>query len=99
MPYFYTACLCIYFFSGVASPSSDFSSTTTNLVFIPDTAEMMMCTDISIIDDTAVENNESFSVLLNTSVAGVTTAPSVGQVTILDDDSTCFTVWSLHSSE
>lgn len=60
---------------------------------------MMMCTDISIIDDTAVENNERFSVLLNTSVAGVTTAPSVGQVTILDDDSMCFTVWSLCSSE
>ena len=54
--------------------------------FIPGVNEL--CTsEISIIDDLVLEDNETFSVLLSTTDLDVSLEPSSASVTIVDNDS------------
>ena len=56
------------------------------LTFLQGTSQQ--CANISISDDTVLENNEFFSVQLTTTDQAVTLSPRSATVTIGDDDST-----------
>ena len=51
------------------------------------------CTSISISDDPILENDELFSVVLNTTDQAVTLRPSSANITIEDDDGKSFYRW------
>ena len=56
------------------------------------------CTSISISDDPILENDEFFSVVLNTTDQAVTLRPSVANITIEDDDGKSFYSWHFKTS-
>ena len=56
------------------------------------------CTSISISDDPILENDEFFSVVLNTTDQTVTLRPSTANITIEDDDGKLFYSWHLKTS-
>ena len=56
------------------------------LVFIPETQAQPQCISISIIDDSILEDTESFNVLLNSSVNARVDLGSPSIVYILDND-------------
>ena len=56
------------------------------------------CTSISISDDPILENDELFSVVLNTTDQAVTLRPSVANITIEDDDGKSFYSWHFKTS-
>ena len=57
--------------------------------------EDQQCTSISISDDPILENDELFSVQLNTTDQAVTLHPSSANITIGDDDGEAFYSWHL----
>ena len=66
--------------------ASDDFTTMIVFTFIPGVNEL--CTsEISIIDDLVLEDNETFSVLLSTTDLDVSLEPSSASVTIVDNDS------------
>ena len=72
----------------VHAASDDFTTMRNIIVFtfIPGVNEL--CTsEISIIDDLVLEDNETFSVLLSTTDLNVSLEPSSASVTIVDNDS------------
>ena len=56
------------------------------------------CTSISISDDPILENDEFFSVVLNTTDQAVTLRPSTANITIEDDDGKSFYSWHFKTS-
>ena len=56
------------------------------------------CTSISISDDPILENDEFFSVVLNTTDQAVTLRPSAANITIKDDDGKSFYSWHFKTS-
>ena len=56
------------------------------------------CTSISISDDPILENDEFFSVELNTRDQAVTLHPSSANITIWDDDGEAFYSWHFKTS-
>ena len=56
------------------------------------------CTSISISDDPILENDELFSVVLNTTDQAVTLRPSTANITIEDDDGKSFYSWHFKTS-
>ena len=56
------------------------------------------CTSISISDDPILENDEFFSVVLNTTDQAVTLRPSAANITIEDDDGKSFYSWHFKTS-
>jgi len=66
--------------------SSDFLPVTESLSFIP-SGSQQKCINISIPQDRTVENNESFSVVVNSSDQDVVLASSEATVIIIDEDS------------
>ena len=56
------------------------------------------CTSISITDDPVLENDELFSVQLNTTDLAVTLHPSSANITIEDNDSKSFYSWHFKTS-
>lgn len=56
------------------------------LTFSPN-LEVTLCSQIPIQNDSVLEDDETFSVLLSTSDSSVSLVPSSGLVTIVDDDS------------
>ena len=75
----------------------DFTTVTNILVFtfIPGVNEL--CTsEISIIDDLVLEDNETLTVLLSTTDLDVSLEPSSASVTIVDNDSK-IVLWPLFS--
>lgn len=63
----------------------DFSALSANSLFFSG-ASGVECLSVSILDDSVVEVNETFSVLLAASSSAVDVAPSLATVTIIDDD-------------
>lgn len=64
---------------------SDFTSTTIELEFQP--ASTRACGNISILEDSRLENSETFSVELNTTDQAVVLNPMMAIVSIADNDS------------
>ena len=64
----------------------DFNSTTSSLLFTPTNSGDPQCTDISIVDDTILENDEVFSVELSTNDLDVDFETASAMVTISDND-------------
>ena len=60
--------------------------------------EDQQCTSISISDDPILENDELFSVQLNTTDQAVTLHPSSANITIGDDDGEAFYSWHFKTS-
>ena len=56
------------------------------------------CTSISISDDPILENDEFFSVVLNTTDQAVTLRPSSANITIEDDDGKSFYRWHFNAN-
>lgn len=52
----------------------------------------VQCTNISIVNDTTLENDERFFVQLTTTDVDIDLAPSVAEVIISDDDGECYSV-------
>lgn len=63
----------------------DFSALSSTSLFFSG-ASGVECLNISILDDSIVEQNETFSVLLTASNSAVEISPSSATVTIIDDD-------------
>ena len=61
-----------------------------NLTFTPN--EIEFCYNITVMDDTVYENQETLSLTLTTLDAGIIVNPDVFNITILDDDGTLTTV-------
>ena len=62
----------------------DFMTTSGVLTF--NTSTPIQCDQVTIINDTILENDETFFVLLESTEAVVIIGSSLGNVTILDDD-------------
>jgi len=58
------------------------------LLFQPETANQLQCTNITIINDMVLEVDEVFFVVLSSSEPRIIVNPNTSIVTILDDDST-----------
>ena len=65
----------------------DFMTTSGVLTF--NTSTPIQCGQVTIINDTILENDETFFVLLESTEAVVIIGSSLGNVTILDDDREC----------
>ena len=72
-----------YPFAGVEdySPVSNIE-----LLFQPASASQPQCVDIQLVDDSVLENNETFLVTLSSSDSAVLTNPNAATVTINNDD-------------
>lgn len=65
---------------------SDYGALSTSLTFEPTNSLGPLCVNISIVDDTAVEDDELFIVQLDTSDSAIIIAPNTSSVVILNDD-------------
>ena len=81
-----SVCILLLLFPCIAS--DDYTSLTNELMFVPATSEQ--CTLITIDLDTVVENNEIFSVQLDTRDQDVILFPTRASILIMDDDSESF---------
>ena len=57
-----------------------------SLSFDASNAGMVMCFNISIVDDAVAESTETFTVSLNSADSDITFDPATCTVTVLDDD-------------
>ena len=72
--------------------SSDYSFTPSEIIFPSESANnTMKCADVTITDDTALEGNQTFTVILSTLNPGVVLEDSETLITIEDDDSVLLT--------
>ena len=59
----------------------------TNIELTPSNINMLICVNITIIDDDIVEDEETFSCVLSSNDSAVVFSPNTSVVTIIDDDS------------
>ena len=83
-------CTTVQFLSSFlpSTAGEDYSATAGDLIFQPANASQQLCIAILLLQNTAVENIETFSVQLTTEDPQVTIIPNTSTVTILDDDGT-----------
>lgn len=83
-------CTTVQFLSSFlpSTAGEDYSATAGDLIFQPANASQQLCIAILLLQNTAVENSETFSVQLTTEDPQVTIIPNTSTVTILDDDGT-----------
>ncbi len=85
-------CVCVTLYPSIAENDSDYRFIPMEITFTNVSMEDM-CVDVPIIDDSTLENVESFTLSLSSSQVGVVTLdPNSSTVTIMDDDSEL--VWS-----
>ena len=53
---------------------------------------MTNCVDIEIVDDSIVESNEDFSLVISTSEERVTLSPESAEIVITDNDCKCYSI-------
>ena len=82
----------------------DFSSLVDQLTFNPGSGLQRDCATITVVSDTTLEDDESFSVVLTTTDPDVIISPNTAFVTITNDDSkylcltSCEGQWLKHGS-
>ena len=73
-----------------AIAGSDYLSVSTDVVFSAGTSNGgMQCINVTIIDDSEIEGDETFTVTLTTSSPAVTLGNAVTTITITDNDGEC----------
>ena len=81
-------CEQLCFLDPAATNGSDYSGVSIDLVFTAGTSNgTLQCINVTIIDDSLVESNETFSVTMTTSNSVVVLGNNLTTITITDTDS------------
>lgn len=82
----FSYCWYVMQYPTLAAAGHDFENTSQSLVVPPGPAGLRVCADITIIEDRVLEDEETFSVVLDSSDPSVGVSPNVALVIILDND-------------